>query len=183
VCAAAVGLLSCANPVAAQEPASIEPHVKAAFLYNFLKFVEWPPEVLAAGPLAVCVSGSPAVAESLKVATKQRRAQDHDMTVIQTTGDAAPKGCHLVYVAQANGDTARRWLAANSGSTAFSVSDHERFAALGGVANFFVQDGRLRFAINVDAARRASLRISSRMLALAHIVRDEAQHGDARIPR
>jgi hypothetical protein len=70
-----------------------------------------------------------------------------------------------------------------SGLTAFSISDCNHFARLGGVANFFVQDGRLRFAINVDAARRASLRISSRMLALAQIVQDDAPPGDTRLPR
>ena len=64
--------------------------------------------------------------------------------------------------------------------TAFSVSDCARFARLGGVANFFVEDGRLRFAVNVDAARRASLHISSRMLMLATIVKDEPASRDVR---
>jgi hypothetical protein len=181
VCAAVtLGFVLSANPSTSQEPASIEPHVKAAFLYNFLKFIEWPPEMLAAGPLTVCVTGSPAVAESLKAANKQRRPLDADVTVLEITAEAIPKSCHLIYVGQADEDTARRWLAALNGSTAFSVSDCARFARLGGVANFFVQDGRLRFAVNVDAARRASLHISSRMLALATIVKDEPGSRDVR---
>jgi len=83
-------------------------------------------------------------------------------------------------VGQADEATARRWLALLNGSTAFSVSDCARFARLGGVANFFVEDGRLRFAVNVDAARRASLHISSRMLMLATIVKDEPASRDVR---
>lgn len=175
-----VGLVLYADPCTSQEPTAIEPHVKAAFIYNFLKFTEWPVETLASGPLIVCVAGSPAVAESLKTATRQGRPLDHDVTVVEITADAVPKFCHLIYVAQADEATARRWLAALHGSTAFSVSDCARFAQLGGVANFFVEDGRLRFAVNVDAARRASLHISSRMLMLATIVKDEPASRDVR---
>jgi hypothetical protein len=160
-------------PAAADARLPVEPQVKAAFLYNFVKFVEWPDGVVAAGPITVCTIGSQAVADALKVATQQRRAQDHEVAVMQVTGDVVPKACHLVYLAAGDEASARRWLAALSGSPAFSVSDFERFAKLGGVANFFVDNGRLRFAVNVDAARRAGLRISSHMLALATIVKDE----------
>lgn len=181
VCALGViGLGLYADPSTSQEPMAIEPHIKAAFIYNFLKFIEWPPEMLAAGPLTVCVAGSPAVADSLKKATKQGRPLDRDVTVLEVTADVLPKSCQLIYVGQADDATARRWIAALHGSTAFSVSDCARFAQLGGVANFFVEDGRLRFAVNVDAARRASLHISSRMLMLATIVRDEPASSDMR---
>ena len=179
----AVGLACGAHSAAAQEFSAVEPQVKAAFLFNFLKFVEWPPDVLAGGPITVCVTGSPTVADSLKAAVKQRRPQEHDVAVAQIAADGSLKGCHLVYVADAHEETARRWLANLHGSTAFSVSDCERFARLGGVANFFVQDGRLRFAINVDAARRASLHISSRMLALAEIVKDDGSSSNVRVTR
>lgn len=176
----AVGFVLFTDLSGAQEPTAVEPHVKAAFLYNFLKFVEWPADVLAAGPLSVCVTGSPAAAESLKAALRQGRPQDHDVTVIEIGPDAEPRGCHLLYVARTDEASARRWLAVLHGSTAFSVGDYARFARLGGVANFFVEDGRLRFAVNVDAARRASLHISSRMLALATIVKDEPGSRDVR---
>jgi len=162
-----------ASPVIAEGKNPVEPHVKAAFLYNFVKFIEWPDEVLSAGPVTVCIIGSPAVAESLKAATQERRAQDRELAVVQVISETVPKACHLVYVASADERGARRWLAALNRSTAFSISDFERFAKLGGVANFFVEDGRLRFAVNVDAAHRAGLRISSRLLALATIVKDD----------
>ena len=175
-----IGFALFADLSGAQEPTAVEPHVKAAFLYNFLKFVEWPADVLAAGPIIVCVAGSPAAADSLKAALRQGRPQDHDVTVIEVGLDAEPHGCHLVYIARADDASARRWLIKLNGSTAFSVSDCARFTRLGGIANFFVEDGRLRFAVNVDAARRASLHISSRMLALATIVKDEPASRDVR---
>jgi hypothetical protein len=173
VWAAAVScLLSWPDPAAAQAKPT-EPQMKAAFLYNFVKFIEWPDDVLAAGPITVCVIGSPTVAESLRAATQERRGHDRDLAVAQVTSEIVPKNCQLVYVAGTDERGARKWLAALTGSTAFSVSDFTRFAKLGGVANFFVEDGRLRFAVNVDAARRTGLRISSRLLALATIVKDE----------
>jgi hypothetical protein len=171
--AAVLGVVFYPQVALAQTRAVVEAHVKAAFLFNFVKFIEWS-DNRAAEQVAVCVIGNTAVAESLKAATQQHHAEGRELTVVLVTSDTLPKQCHMVYVAESDEQVARRWLAALNGSTAFSVSDCERFARLGGVANFFVQDGRLRFAINVDAARRASLRISSRMLALAQIVKDDA---------
>jgi len=182
LCAAAVSV-ACSAAASAQDFTAVEPHIKAAFLFNFLKFVEWPPDVLAAGPITVCIAGSPAVAGSLKTALKEHRPLDHDVVVAPLAAATPAKGCHLVYVADGHEEIARRWLVALQGSTAFSVSDCERFARLGGVANFFVRDGRLRFAVNVDAVRRAGLHISSRMLALAEIVKDDGSQGDLRTSR
>ena len=180
--AAVLGVVLRAEAAVAAD-ASVEPHVKAAFLYNFVKFVEWADDRALNGPVTVCVAGSPAVAASLKGAAQQYRADARELAVQQVTSDSVLTACQLVYIAESDEQRARHWLATLSGSTAFTVSDFERFARLGGVANFFVQDGRLRFAINVDAARRASLRISSRMLALAQIVKDEPQNSDVRISR
>jgi hypothetical protein len=168
---AVVGVVTSAGWTAAQT--AVEPQVKAAFLFNFVKFIEWSDDGLSSGPVTVCVAGSPAVAGSLRAATQQQRALTRDVVVVQVSAGDLPKHCHLIYVAERDEQRARRWLEALHGSTAFSVSDCERFAQLGGVANFVVDNGRLRFAINVDAARRANLRISSRMLALATIVKDE----------
>jgi hypothetical protein len=184
VCAAAaLGVVLCAEAAVATTDTSVEPHVKAAFLYNFVKFVEWGDDRAVNGAVTVCVAGSPAVAASLKSAAQQYRADGRELAVQQVTSDSLLKACHLVYIADSDEQRARLWLAALNGSTAFTVSDCERFARLGGVANFFVRDGRLRFAINLDAARRASLRISSRMLALAQIVEDEPQESDVRNSR
>jgi hypothetical protein len=181
--AAALGVVLRAEAAVAAADASVEPHVKAAFLYNFVKFVEWADNRASNGPVMVCVAGSPAVAASLKGAAQQYRADGRELAVQQVTSDSLLRACQLVYIADSDEQRARHWLVALTGSTAFTVSDCDRFARLGGVANFFVQDGRLRFAINLDAARRASLRISSRMLALAQIVEDEPQDSDVRISR
>jgi hypothetical protein len=184
VCAAAaLGVVFCAEAAVATVDTSVEPHVKAAFLYNFVKFVEWADDRALNGPVTVCVAGSPAVAASLKGAAQQYRADGRELAVQEVTSDSLLRACHLVYIADSDEQRARQWLAALNGSTAFTVSDCERFARLGGVANFFVRDGRLRFAINLDAARRASLRISSRMLALAQIVEGEPQDRDVRNSR
>jgi hypothetical protein len=155
-------------------PVTIDPDIQAAFLYNFMKFVDWPSDVLASnGPLTACVLGSPAVRDALASAVKGRKINDHEIVVSNVTSDGPVRSCHVLYVSAPDEKQTRQLVQALVGSSVFSVSDFERFAALGGIVNFFLQNGRQRFSINQAAAVRARLRISSRMLALATIVKEE----------
>jgi len=151
-----------------------EADVKAAFLLNFAKFVEWPAEVMASnGPITACVVGSPTVASALVRAMQGRSISGHDVVVSNVTLDGPLRACHLLYVSGIDGRLARQIVQVVTGAAVFTVSDFDRFAALGGVPNLYVEDRRLRFAINVEAAHRARLRISSRLLALATLTNDE----------
>jgi hypothetical protein len=76
-----------------------------------------------------------------------------------------------VYAPQLDGERVADLLAAVGAAPVLTISDYEHFARMGGIANFVVEDGKLRFAINVDAAQRAHLRVSSQLLALARVVR------------
>src|SRR5688500_1258040 len=103
LCAIAVlSMVVHAEAAMAQAKAPVEPHVKAAFLFNFVKFIEWSDDPAANGPVTVCVAGSPAVAESLKAATQQRRADERQVVVVTVAPDTMPKTCHLVYMADAD---------------------------------------------------------------------------------
>jgi len=165
-------MLAFAVPVQSQE--ATDPDVKAAFLFNFMKFVEWPSGVLPnSGPIAACVMGNSAVAESLAGAVKGRLVGGHQIAVSKVTLDGPLRGCHVLYLSGADARLTQQVTQLLRGLSVFTLSDFERFAVMGGVANFVVDNGRLRFAINVDAVRRARLQISSRMLALATIVNDE----------
>jgi hypothetical protein len=151
----------------------IEPDIRAAFLNNFVRFVEWPADALAAGdPITVCVVGSRAVAESLRKAAKGRPVDGHDVLVVAASDDEALRTCHLVYLSGHDEKRARRTLRAVEGAAVFTVGDWDRFAAIGGVANFFVDQSRVRFAVNIAASRRHRLRLSSKMLTLATLVND-----------
>lgn len=149
--------------------------VKAAFLYNFAKLAEWPVNSLAPdGSLAVCTNDT-AVADSLAQLLKARDAHDHAIDVRRVRIDSAEiRSCHLLYVCDLNQARLAQLVETVNGASVLTVSDFERFAALGGVVQFVEDGGRLRFAINLDSMRRHRLQLSSRLLALASIVKDEA---------
>jgi hypothetical protein len=151
-----------------------EPDLKAGFLFNFMKFVEWPADALPPDrPIQACIVGSPKVADALARGVQGRVANGHSITVSNTSREDPLRSCHLVYVEGIDERETARVVAKAAGLPVFTVSDYERFAVRGGVANFYVAKDRLRFAVNVDAARRARLQISSKMLAIAMLVTEE----------
>jgi len=92
-------------------------------------------------------------------------------TVIKTA-DGPTGSCHLLYVSGFDAKRSDELLFALTGAPIFTISDEVRFAEKGGVAQLIVENGRVRFAINMDAARRARLKISSKLLSLATIIKD-----------
>ena len=169
---AALLLLWCA-PVRAQGVTA--PALKAAFLYNFANFTEWPADSLAPGQrLSLCVLGDNAVADALEQTIKGRGVDNHELTVtVIKTAESAILSCHLLYVSGVDPKRTDQLLFALSGTSVFTVGDGDRFAELGGVAQLILENGRMRFAVNVGAARRAHLKISSKLLSLAKIIKDQ----------
>jgi hypothetical protein len=151
------------------------PEVKAAFLYNFAKFAEWPADVLPAGaPIVFCIADDRKLAEALDEATAGRDAGGHPLLVRRTDLDGPVRSCHVLYAGGLDDRGAVELVRSLEGSAVLSVSDHGTFANFGGVMHLFVQDGRMRFAVNVDASARQRLRLSSHLLSLALIVKDES---------
>ena len=155
-------------PVPASAQDVTEPALKAAFIYNFAKFTEWPPEIARiAGPLAMCVVGDAAVGEALSRTVKDRELNGRRMAV-SVMGVAEPqRGCHILYVSGVTSGQATLLVAGLRDLPVLTISDAEGFMALGGVAQFFFEHGRLRFSVHLGSAKRARLQISSRLLALA----------------
>ena len=149
------------------------PGLTAAFLFNFVKFTTWPADGLRdGGPIVICVGGNDSVADSLDQITQNKTVEGHPLTIRRTALDRPLNECHIMYAASLNANRAQQLVRAASGHPILTVSDLEDFAERGGVANFYIDGGRMRFAVNPDAAERARLRISSKLLALAKVVRD-----------
>jgi hypothetical protein len=148
--------------------------LKAAFLYNFVKFVEWPAAAADSEPLVMCVTGDSGVATALDDMVRGRTVDGRRVVVRRVRIDVSARACQLLYVSGLDGAAAATLIGQISGSAVLTASDMENFARLGGVAEFFVDADRMRFAINVDSAQRAGLRVSSKLLGLAKIVRDDA---------
>jgi len=165
-------LLLSSAPAGAQSVTA--PALKAAFLYNFANFTEWPADALAPGQrLSLCVIGDNAVADALEQTIKGRGVDNHELTVtVIKAADSGILSCHLLYVSGVDPKRTDQLLFALSGSSVFTVGDGDRFAELGGVAQLILENGRMRFGVNVEAARRAHLKISSKLLSLARIIKD-----------
>jgi hypothetical protein len=151
------------------------PTLQAAFLFNFAKFIQWPSETLPAGaPLVFCVANDEQVAKSLEAS--RLTIEGHMPVVRRVVSDSIVGPCHIVYVSDEA--TAREFdqvLQALSGRPSLTVSDDPTFAQRGGMVSFFVEGSRLRFAINVQTAERARLQISSKLLSLAKLVKNDDQ--------
>lgn len=151
-----------------------EPALKAAFLYNFARFAEWPADA-AAGPLTICVLGDAAIADALQGTVKGRTIDSREVAVSRVKPDGF-RACHVLYLAGLDPMRAQQIVDELKSAPVLTVSDGEVFAKNGGIAGVFVEQGKMRFAINVEAAQHARLRISSRLLSLAKIVRDDHDH-------
>jgi hypothetical protein len=147
--------------------------LKAAFLYNFAKFTEWPTDVLPPGQrLLLCVVGDNAVADALEETIKGRAHEGHELAVELMRADQSFSSCHLLYVDGREARRSAQVLNALKGATILSVGDAENFAEQGGIAQLILENNQMRFAINVTAVDRARLRLSSKLLGLATIVRN-----------
>jgi hypothetical protein len=173
VVVAAILMLALAPAVRAQS--APEPALKAAFLYNFAKFAEWPVDAPPADPLTICVLGDAAIADALDETVKGRTVDGRKTVVVRVKPEGF-RDCHVLYLAGLEAKRAQAIIDGLKGAPVLTVGDREQFAQSGGIAGLFIEQGRMRFAINVEAAQRGRLRISSRLLSLAKIVKDDNAH-------
>jgi hypothetical protein len=178
--AAVAATTVCAFTSSAWAQSATAPALKAAFLYNFAKFSEWPADALAPRQrLALCVVGDTAIADALGYTIAGHTIEGHELTVTVRTVNESAAGCHLLYVSASQVKRSAGLLQSAKGASVFTVSDSNGFAESGGVAQLIVENDRMRFAINIAAAQRVRLTISSKLLSLATIVKDSS---DVRTP-
>jgi hypothetical protein len=145
-----------------------EPALKAAFIYNFAKFTEWPTDVVrASDPLVMCVLGDDAVADALARAIKGRVLGGHSIIVLHESPDGRQRICHVLYLSGMTAGQTGKLVGSMHDVPVLTISDVEGFTELGGIVQFYFENGQLRFIVHLNSAKRARLLISSRLLALA----------------
>jgi hypothetical protein len=170
ITAALIPLLAPAHAIAAAGDVASDVAVKAAFLYNFAKFAEWP--ALAAGaPIVICVVGDDRLAAAMVETVHGQLLSGHALEVAQPGDTARWRGCHLLFIADAEVRHAAAGLEALKSLPVLTISDGKDFARATGITELFVEGGRMRFAINLDTADGSGVHLSSRLLGLAKIVR------------
>jgi hypothetical protein len=170
---AATFVASSATAASARASADVAQDVamKAAFLYNFAKFAEWP--ALPAGvPLLVCIVGNEGIAAALVETVRGQNISGHPLEIRRAQESAAWRACHVLFIAEAETRRSAGELGEVKGLPVLTVSDGKGFSQASGIIELFVEGGRMRFAINVDAAEASGLRLSSRLLGLAKIIRN-----------
>jgi hypothetical protein len=153
---------------AAQAQDVTEPSLKAAFVYNFAKFTVWPLDVLpAAASFTACVLGDGPLGDALERTVKGRQLSGHSISVSRVALDGPLRTCHLLYVAGVTPAQVSAIVTIVKGAPVLTISDIDNFAPLGGIAHVFVENGRMRFDLNVDRAKLSRLQLSSKLLTLA----------------
>lgn len=164
-----------ASPKALSNAGSVEYPVKLAFLYNFTKFVEWPPDSFRdpGAPLAICIVGHDPFSPDLEGDLRTRTAAGHPVEVRTLRPTDTLSMCHMVFIPVTEKDQADKIVKGLKGASTLTVGESEGFAALGGIINLTVEGNTVHFEVNQLAAERAGLKISSKLLSLAKIVKEQ----------
>ena len=151
---------------------SSEHLIKAGYVYNFAKLVEWPTAASAKGqPLVIGVLGNDDFATVLSRVVEGKRIDDRPFVVKRIKSKELKEcGCRMLFVAASESARTDEIVQLQNSSSILTIAEAPDFARRGGVVALTLEDNKIRFAINVDAAAQASLNISSRLLALATIV-------------
>ncbi|TAK06616.1 MAG: YfiR family protein, partial [Candidatus Manganitrophaceae bacterium] len=170
-----ITLLLCAEaalpPAQAQPGSASEYQVKAAFLYNFAKFVEWPPEALPDDrPFVIGILGQDPFDGLIDEAVAGKTVRDRRIVVKRYSKMEDTIESQILYIGASEGENAIRIAKRIGRAPILTVSDADRFAEQGGMVQLMVEQNRVRFAINVAAVERAGLKPSSQLLKLARIV-------------
>ncbi|MEA2705979.1 MAG: hypothetical protein QOH22_767 [Gemmatimonadaceae bacterium] len=150
-----------------------ESEVKAMFVYNFLKFVEWPMD-LSAGlkdPFVVLIIGEGATADAAEHFLESKTIGARPLVVGRTQWNQSLAGARAVFVLERDPRKLRHILDAAATAGVLSIGEGEAFTTRGGVITLLVEDRKVRFDVDTTAAQNARLRISSKLLALTRSVR------------
>ena len=170
-----IGLLAGSLQLHAQAPAFDEYQVKAAFLYNFAKFVEWPPGTFANfnDPIGICIAGQNPFGSTLDYMVQGKKVGDRAFAVRRLPDTQQARSCQILFIGAGEWKRVRGLLDGLKGSSVLTVGETDDFTSLGGIIAFQLQGPRVRIHIALEPAERAKLRISSKLLSLAEIAKKQ----------
>jgi YfiR/HmsC-like len=172
---ALLALTFTAREAAAQSGSFEEYEVKAAFLYNFAKFVEWPAASFpdAAAPLALCIHGPDPFGPFLDTLVQGEAIGGRRLVVERGRPAERLRGCHVLFVARAERERYAELLAGLEGASVLTVGEGPGFLTAGGLFRFVLEGGKVRFEANLPAIERSSLKVSSKLLRVARPVQPD----------
>ena len=146
--------------------------IKVAFLLNFASLVKWPKESFkdSESSFVICHLGGSQTRALFDTSYADRMVRRHPIAVRHPSRAGDVLGCHIIMITAERSEQAAGFIAAVAGKSILTIGETESFALSGGMIGFYNEGSKIRFEINLDAAKNARLRISSRLLQLARLV-------------
>ena len=157
--------------LAAQTAIPAEYQVKAVFLYNFARFVNWPPKAFPdpQAPLVIGVLGEDPFGAYLDETVRGENVNGRPLVVQRYRRVSEIKACHLLFISRSESDRLEQILAALRGRNILTVSDADGFTTRGGMIGFFTEKNKVRMQVNLDVVKSANLNVSSKLLRVAEV--------------
>ena len=158
--------------VRAQEVSEYQ--VKAAYLYNFAKFVDWPAQVFgdSTEPFRMCVLNNRSFEATLQNMVAGKAIAGRPISVVGVQNGEQSRNCQILFISSSQDRLGRRIVEDLQGASILTVGESKGFVEDGGIINFVWQDDRVQFEVNHGAASHAGLRVSSRLVSIAKLVRE-----------
>jgi YfiR/HmsC-like len=145
-----------------------EYQLKAAFLYNFARFVTWPTNapVDTNSPVTIGILGTDPFGSLLRDTVQGKTVNGRKIVVTQLARDERPTGCQILFISRSEKDRIPSILESVKGQSILTVSEVDQFAQVGGMINLIVVSQSVRFEINLQAIERVGLQVSSKLVGL-----------------
>ena len=171
---AALGLLAVCPARAQEPPKAPEYRIKAAFLYNFTLYTEWPAASFekSDSPIVLTIAGDDPFGGELDAAIHGKTVRGRPIEIHRVAQAADVSPCHILFLTSAQARNLPQVLRRFEVLPPLTVGETEDFTSVGGAIRFFIEGNKVRFEVNTDAVARARVKMSSKLLSLARIVRD-----------
>lgn len=166
-----LGILSGIRIAYAQSKPALEYQVKAAFLFNFTRFVHWPPSAFASpdAPFEIGIAGNDPFGLYIDDLVSGERVDGHKMIVRRYPDGGDMSNCQLVFIQINDQQKLKSIVSQVSRQNVLSVSDNDDFIRMGGILHFYMEDNKVKMEIRLAAAKSAHLEISVKLLQIAKL--------------
>jgi hypothetical protein len=160
---------ACPKPMSGQDLSPSEYEIKAAFVFNFAKFVTWPEKSFTSPdqPFTIGILGRDPFGDTLEDVIGDKTVQGRKIEILRLRRLQGHPACHILFIAESERPDLRDILSQLEGTGVLTVSDMPEFAARGGMIQLVMENYKVRFAIHTPSAERAGLKISAKLLSLA----------------
>lgn len=174
---AIISLLILLTAASAAELGSADEYeIKAAMLLNLTRFIEWPAAKLgdSAAPFVIGIIGNDPFGRDLDKLLNGKAVNGHPVQIVRMTANQHVESCHILFVSRGERKRFEEMAATLARASVLTVGDGDRFTSGGSVVGFVIRDNRVQIEVNLGAAQRHGLVVSSRLLRLATVVKDGA---------